>query len=50
MDVTDRLQEAIKQTKIAKQEVGESEVSRNLEQALESLQNGLESLEKGDQN
>jgi len=46
MEVKNRLQEAIKQTRIAKQEVENSEVSQDLEQALESLQNGLEALEK----
>lgn len=50
MKVTNRIQEAIKQTRLAKQEVEESEVSRDLEQALESLQNGLESVKKDDGN
>ena len=50
MEVTNRLQEAIKQTRIAKQEVEESEVIRDLEQALELLEKGLESLEKQDEN
>jgi hypothetical protein len=49
MEVTARLEEAIKQTRLAKQEVERSEASRSLEQGLESLQDGLESLEKEDE-
>lgn len=48
MDAAGRLREAIKQTQIAHQEVEETEVSREVEQALESLQNALEPLEKED--
>lgn len=49
MEVTARLEEAIKQTRLAKQEVERSEASQYLEQGLESLQDGLESLEKEDE-
>ena len=46
MEVTNRLEEAIKQVRLAKQEVEKPEVSQDLEDCLESLQNGLESLEE----
>jgi len=45
MDERNRLQEAIKQIRLAKQEVEKPEVSQELEQALEALQTALESLE-----
>lgn len=44
--VTTRLEEAIKQVQLAKQEVAEPEVARELEESLESLQSALESLEE----
>jgi hypothetical protein len=44
--VTTRLEEAIKQVRLAKQEVAEPEVARELEESLESLQSALESLEE----
>jgi len=46
MDVTNRLQEATKQIRLAKQEVEDPEVNQELERALESLQDGLESFDK----
>jgi len=46
MDSTNRLQEAIKQTQLAKRDVEDPDVSQNLEKCLRSLQNGLESLKE----
>ncbi|WP_158600461.1 hypothetical protein [Haloarcula sp. Atlit-7R] len=40
-----RLKEAIKQIQIVKEEVDDPEVSAELEQALEALENAVESLE-----
>lgn len=46
--MTNRLKEAIKQIRIVKEEVDDSEVSQELEQAREALQNAVESLEDDD--
>ena len=46
MEVTNRLQEAIKQTDLAIEDVSQPDVRRDLEQARESLREGLESLDE----
>jgi ribosomal protein L1 len=46
--MTKRLNEAIKQTRIGKEEVDDPEVLEELEQALEALQNAVEALEDED--
>ena len=43
-----RLKEAIKQIRIVKEEVDDSEVSGELERALEALEDAVESLEDDD--
>ena len=43
--LSNRLKEAIKQIRIVKEEVDDPEVSGELEQALEALENAVESLE-----
>ncbi|WP_336339408.1 hypothetical protein [Haloarcula brevis] len=48
MKVTNRVKEAIKQTRLAKQEVDDSTVSKELEHALEALEDALETLEDDD--
>jgi len=48
MKVTNRVKEAIKQTRLAKQEVDDSGVSEELERALEALQDASETLEDDD--
>ncbi|NLV08010.1 hypothetical protein [Haloarcula rubripromontorii] len=45
MKVKNRLQEALKQVQLAKEEVDRSDVSQELDQSLEALQNALESFE-----
>jgi len=45
MEVESRLQEAIKQIQLAKQEVDQSDVSQELDQSLESLQTALEAFD-----
>jgi len=46
--MTNRLEEAIKQIRIVRDEVDDPEVSQELKQALEALQNATESLEGDD--
>ena len=46
--MTNRLEEAIKQIRIVKEKVDDPEVSQESEQALEALQNAVESLEDDD--
>jgi len=46
--MTNRLDEAIKQIRIVKEEVDDPEVSEELEQALEALQSAVVSLEDVD--
>ena len=48
MKVTNRLKEAIKQAQLGKQEVDDPDVSQELEDAIEALQNALEPLEDDD--
>ncbi|MFY4814509.1 hypothetical protein ACOJIV_17700 [Haloarcula sp. AONF1] len=48
MEVTNRVKEAIKQTRLAKQEVDDSAVSKELEHALEALEDVSETLEADD--
>jgi len=45
MEVKNRLQEAIKQIQLAKQEVDQSDVSQELDQSLEALQDAVETLD-----
>jgi len=45
MEVKNRLQEANKQVRLAKEEVDQSDVAQELEQSLEALQNALEALD-----
>ncbi|WP_336338717.1 hypothetical protein [Haloarcula brevis] len=49
MDVTTRLEESIKQVRLAKQDVTDPEVVRELEETLESLRSTLESLEENNE-
>ncbi|MGB9950878.1 hypothetical protein ACOZ4F_00515 (plasmid) [Haloarcula marismortui] len=44
MEVKNRLQEAVKQIQLVKQEVNQSDVSQELDQSLEALQNALEAF------
>jgi len=46
--MTNRVEEAIKQTRLAKQEVDDSSVSKKLEHALEALKDASETLEDDD--
>jgi hypothetical protein len=46
MEVTNRLEESIKQIRIVKEEVENSEVSQDLEEGIGAIQNALESLEE----
>ena len=48
MKATNRLKEAIKQARLAKQEVEDPDVSQELEDTIEGLQNSLEALEDDD--
>ncbi|WP_434530076.1 hypothetical protein ACODNH_02125 (plasmid) [Haloarcula sp. NS06] len=48
MEVTNRVKEAIKQTRLAKQEVDDSTVPKELENALEALEDASETLEDDD--
>jgi len=43
--MTNRLNEAIKQIRIVKEEIDDPEVAGELERALEALENAVESLE-----
>ena len=45
MKVENRIQEAIKQIQLAKQEVDQSDVSQELDQSLEALQDAVEALD-----
>jgi len=45
MNMTNRVKEPIKQTQLAKQEVEDSAVSKELERALEALEDASETLE-----
>ncbi|WP_158600560.1 hypothetical protein [Haloarcula sp. Atlit-7R] len=46
MEVKNRLQEALKQISLAKEEVDQSDVAQELEQSLEALHNALEALDE----
>lgn len=46
--MTNRLNEAIKQIRIVKEEVDDSEVTKELEHVLESLNDAVEMLEDDD--
>lgn len=46
MDVTNRLEEAIKQVRLAMQEIEDPDVSKDLEEGRESLRKALEALEE----
>jgi len=48
VDLTSRLKEAIKQARLAKQEVDDADVAEELEDVLEALQDALEALEDDD--
>jgi len=48
MEVSNRMKEAIKQVRLAKQEVEVPDASQDLEHSIEALQNALESLEDDD--
>ncbi|QUJ73970.1 hypothetical protein [Haloarcula marismortui] len=48
MDVTDRVKEAIKQTRLAKQEVDDADVSEELKDAIEALEDASETLADDD--
>jgi hypothetical protein len=48
MEVTNRVKEAIKQTRLAEQEVDDSTVSKELEDALEALKDAAETLADDD--
>ena len=43
-----RLKEAIKQIRIVKEEIDDTEATQNLEQAQKSLENAVERLESGE--
>ncbi|GAA5434552.1 hypothetical protein Hjap01_04044 [Haloarcula japonica] len=43
-----RMKEAIKQIRIVKEDIDDPEVTQELEQALESLENAVEMLENDD--
>jgi hypothetical protein len=45
MELSDRIEEAVKRVRLAKQEVEDPDVSYDLEHSLEALQDALESLE-----
>jgi len=48
MDVSNRVKEAIKQVRLAKQEVEDPDAFEDLERSLEALENALDSLEDDD--
>jgi len=46
--VTNRVKEAIKQTRLAKQEVDDADVSEKLEDAIEAIEDASETLADND--
>jgi hypothetical protein len=48
VEVTDRVKEAIKQARLAKQEADDADVSEELEDAIEALEDASETLADDD--